>query len=89
MQTLCCAFSGALQTGTCPLSGEALTKDDLLAVKGPAKLNPRPASATSIPGLLNLFQTEWDALVSDPAAFNPNLVKVNAATSLLRQDYTD
>jgi len=51
------------EAGTCPISGEPLAKDDLLAVQGPAKLNPRPASATSIPGLLSLFQAEWDAVM--------------------------
>jgi|ERR1719383_429421 len=49
--------------GTCPITNESLAKEDLLPVKGPAKLNPRPASATSIPGLLSLFQSEWDAVM--------------------------
>lgn len=47
--------------GRCPVSGEELSADDLTAVKAKRAVAPRPASATSIPGLLKSLQNEYDA----------------------------
>eukprot|EP00413_Alexandrium_margalefii_P031050 CAMPEP_0204561084 /NCGR_PEP_ID=MMETSP0661-20131031/32979_1 /ASSEMBLY_ACC=CAM_ASM_000606 /TAXON_ID=109239 /ORGANISM="Alexandrium margalefi, Strain AMGDE01CS-322" /LENGTH=506 /DNA_ID=CAMNT_0051568469 /DNA_START=37 /DNA_END=1557 /DNA_ORIENTATION=+ len=52
-------------TGKCPVTKEELTKDDLVDVKANKAVRPRPASATSIPGMLSLLQSEWDALMSE------------------------
>ncbi|KAJ3316674.1 hypothetical protein HDU93_004297, partial [Gonapodya sp. JEL0774] len=47
-----------------PVTGVDSTLEDLVDVKTtlPAA-RPRPATATSIPSLLNLFQNEWDSLM--------------------------
>merc|ERR1719345_86157 len=49
--------------GTDPVSGDALSADQLVAVKTSPIVRPRAADATSIPGLIKLFQDEWDASV--------------------------
>ncbi|KAG2485908.1 hypothetical protein HYH03_015352 [Edaphochlamys debaryana] len=49
------------ETGKCPVTGEALSLDDLLPLKVNKTVKPRPTTATSIPGLLSLFHDEWDA----------------------------
>jgi len=62
-----------------PLTGEALTVEDLIDIKGPlttcdyfiygryiaqpTAVKPRTPSATSIPSLLVLLQNEWDAIM--------------------------
>lgn len=52
------------ENGTDPISGEALTKDDLIDVKAkPSTLPPRPANQTSIPSLLTALQSEYDAIM--------------------------
>lgn len=53
------------ETGRCPVTDEPLSADDLVAVStgGGGALKPRPAPATSVPGLLSLLQNEWDATV--------------------------
>merc|ERR1719334_3121604 len=51
-------------SGKCPVTEEPLGADDLLDLQVTNKaVKPRPASATSIPSLLQLFQNEWDALM--------------------------
>merc|ERR1719464_97598 len=52
-------------TGKCPVTKEDLTKDDLIGVKANKAVRPRPASATSISGILSLLQSEWDALMTE------------------------
>ncbi|KAH3757608.1 pre-mRNA-processing factor 19 [Pelomyxa schiedti] len=47
----------------CPITGEPLTPEDLVAVKAGPVAHPRPANATSLPGMLQVFQNEWDALM--------------------------
>ncbi|CAD2097484.1 pre-mRNA-processing factor 19 [Plasmodium vinckei petteri] len=51
--------------GICPVSGEVLTLDDLYPIKIEKFVKPRPITATSIPGLLSIFQTEWDSMISE------------------------
>lgn len=50
-------------TGKCPVTGEELSADDLLSLKVSSTVKPRPVAASSIPGMLTLFQNEWDALM--------------------------
>ncbi|CAE7874804.1 PRPF19, partial [Symbiodinium sp. KB8] len=51
--------------GKCPVTKEEITKDDLMEIKTNKSVRPRPATATSIPGMLTLLQSEWDALMSE------------------------
>ena len=51
------------ENGKCPVSEEPLTTEDLLPVKTNKAVKPRPPTATSLPGLLNLMHNEWDALM--------------------------
>ncbi len=58
----------------CPMTNEYLTTDDLLEVK--SKINgvkPRPVTATSIPGLLQMFQNEWESLMLETFTMKQNL----------------
>ncbi|KAF3328107.1 pre-mRNA-processing factor 19-like protein [Carex littledalei] len=49
--------------GRCPVTKEELSMDDILPVKTNKTVKPRPLQAASIPGLLGMFQNEWDALM--------------------------
>jgi len=51
--------------GTCPITNEPLSPEDLISVRvtNPNAVKPRQLSSTSIPGLLQTFQNEWDALM--------------------------
>ena len=49
------------ETGLCPITNEPLGTDDLVVIAASKAVKPRPVAATSIPGLLTLFQNEWDA----------------------------
>ncbi|WWC86281.1 uncharacterized protein L201_001154 [Kwoniella dendrophila CBS 6074] len=52
------------ENGTDPISGEPLTKEDLIDVKAkPSTLPPRPANQTSIPALLTALQSEYDSIM--------------------------
>jgi len=51
--------------GKCPVTKEEITEDDIVAVKTNKAVRPRPASAASIPGMLSLLQSEWDALMTE------------------------
>jgi len=53
-------------TGKCPVTDQPLTMENLVDLQLMNKaVKPRPASATSIPSLLQLFQNEWDALMME------------------------
>jgi pre-mRNA-processing factor 19 len=51
--------------GTCPITNEALSVDDLIPIRtsNPNAVKPRQLSDASIPGMLQTFQNEWDALM--------------------------
>ncbi|KAJ3682398.1 hypothetical protein LUZ60_014971 [Juncus effusus] len=49
--------------GRCPVTKEELSLDDIVPVKTDKIVKPRPLQAASIPGLLGMFQNEWDALM--------------------------
>lgn len=51
--------------GKCPVTKEEITQDDLVDMKANKAVRPRPAQATSIPGMLSLLQGEWDALMTE------------------------
>jgi len=51
--------------GKCPVTKEEITQDDIVDMKVNKAVRPRPASAASIPGMLSLLQSEWDAMMSE------------------------
>lgn len=61
--------------GKDPTSGEDLTADDLVPIKQNKVIRPRPATATSIPGLIALFQNEWDSLMLETYTLKDHLAK--------------
>ena len=63
-------------TGKCPVTGEPLSADDLLPLKVSATVKPRPLAASSIPGMLTLFQNEWDALMLETYTLKQQLETV-------------
>ncbi|KAK9791122.1 hypothetical protein WJX73_000987 [Symbiochloris irregularis] len=65
--------------GKDPITQEALALDDLLPLKTNKAVKARPSPATSIPGMLNLFQGEWDALMLE-------MHQIRQALSTARQE---
>eukprot|EP00250_Pteridium_aquilinum_P003691 c13999_g1_i1 orf=130-1695(+) len=59
--------------GTCPVTKETLSLEDLVHLKGNKAVKPRPLQAASIPGMLGLFQNEWDAVVLSNYALEQQL----------------
>ncbi|WOL09945.1 pre-mRNA-processing factor 19 [Canna indica] len=59
--------------GKCPVTKEELSVDDLVPVKTNRVVRPRPLQAASIPGLLGMFQNEWDALMLSNFALEQQL----------------
>lgn len=45
----------------CPITGAKMAKEELVDLKENKAVPPRPTTASSVPGLLHLFQDEWDA----------------------------
>lgn len=60
-------------SGSCPVTKEEITKDDIVDMKSNKAVRPRPATATSIPGMLSLLQSEWDALMTETYELKNNL----------------
>ncbi|CAM6032663.1 unnamed protein product [Sphagnum compactum] len=59
--------------GTDPVTGDTMSLDDLISVKTNKGVKPRPLQAASIPGMLGLFQNEWDAVVLSNYALEQQL----------------
>ncbi|KAG5678481.1 hypothetical protein PVAND_008151 [Polypedilum vanderplanki] len=51
------------ENGVDPISGKDMTIEELIEIKTPPVLKPKPPSATSIPAILKMMQDEWDALM--------------------------
>ncbi|CAG9818994.1 unnamed protein product [Phaedon cochleariae] len=51
------------ENGVDPISGKELGLDELIEIKTPPIVKPKPPSATSIPATLKLLQDEWDAVM--------------------------
>lgn len=75
-------------SGKCPITNEPLSKDDLIPVKCNTTVKPRPPSATSIPGMLQLFQNEWDSLMLETFSLKQHLdtVRQELSHSLYQHD---
>lgn len=54
-----------LDNTTDPINGQELNAAQLIAVTVSKTVRPRPATATSIPSLLKIFQDEWDAAAKE------------------------
>lgn len=52
-----------IENGVDPISGKELAIEDLIEIKTPPLVKPKPPSATSIPATLKSMQDEWDALM--------------------------
>ncbi|KAL5542356.1 hypothetical protein UlMin_010066 [Ulmus minor] len=59
--------------GKCPITGEPLTMDDIVPIKTGKIVRPRPVQAASIPGMLGMFQNEWDSLMLSNFALEQQL----------------
>jgi pre-mRNA-processing factor 19 len=59
--------------GKCPISGEPLTMDDIVPIKTGKIVKPRPVQAASLPGMLGMFQIEWDSLMLSNFALEQQL----------------
>lgn len=59
--------------GKCPVTKEDLTVEDLMELQSSNAVKPRPLQATSIPGLLGLFQNEWDDLMLETYTLKQHL----------------
>jgi len=59
-----------------------------LEIQASPLIKPRPAKATSIPSMINLFQNEWDALMLESYALKEqlNTVRQELAHALYQQD---
>lgn len=61
------------ETGRCPVSGQDLSLDDLIALQTSKVVRPRAPAAASIPGVLKIMQSEWDALMLETYSLKQNL----------------
>lgn len=52
-----------LENGCDPITGKEISLDELIEIKTPPIVKPKPPSATSIPAALKTMQDEWDALM--------------------------
>ncbi|KAK2967907.1 hypothetical protein RJ640_010517 [Escallonia rubra] len=59
--------------GKCPVTGEPLSMDDVVPIKTGKIVKPRPVQAASIPGMLGMFQIEWDGLMLSNFALEQQL----------------
>jgi pre-mRNA-processing factor 19 len=69
------------ENGTDPVNGEDLTVDDLLDLKQPRSVKPRPPTLTSIPALLSTFQNEWDAIILETYQLKQQLAETRQELS--------
>lgn len=59
--------------GKCPVTGEPMTLEDIVPINSGKIVKPRPVAAASIPGMLGMFQIEWDALMLSNFALEKQL----------------
>jgi pre-mRNA-processing factor 19 len=68
-------------TGKCPMTQQDITKDSLTPVRISKGVVPRPLTATSIPGMLTMFQNEWDSVMSETCELKKHVDTVRAQLS--------
>ncbi|KAH7377881.1 WD40-repeat-containing domain protein [Pyrenochaeta sp. MPI-SDFR-AT-0127] len=73
---------------TDPVTGEDLAIEDLIELKSPQVVTPRPPNLTSIPALLSTFQNEWDAIVLETHTLKQQLAQTRQelSTALYQND---
>jgi len=73
---------------TDPVTGEDLSIEDLIELKSPRIVKPRPPTLTSIPSLLAAFQTEWDSVVLETFTLKKQLAQTRQelSTALYQND---
>jgi hypothetical protein len=60
-------------SSTCPVTGGDLSVEDLVPLQSSRTVQPRDVTATSIPGILSLFQKEWDAVMLESFTLKQNI----------------
>ncbi|OCK74533.1 Prp19-domain-containing protein [Lepidopterella palustris CBS 459.81] len=73
---------------TDPVTGEDLSVEDLIDLKSPRIVRPRPPTLTSIPSLLSAFQSEWDAIALETFTLKQQLAQTRQelSTALYQND---
>ncbi|KPI34289.1 Pre-mRNA-processing factor 19 [Cyphellophora attinorum] len=69
------------ENGTEPTTGDTLTVEDLITLQTPSAVKPRPPTLTSIPSLLGVLQSEWDALALETYTLQQNLAQTRQELS--------
>lgn len=69
------------ENGTDPVNGEDLSAEDLMELKQPRVVRPRPPTQTSIPALLATFQNEWDAVILESYQLKQQLAETRQELS--------
>ena len=65
-----------LNTGQCPITGQDLNPStDLIELKVAGACMPKPLVANTVPSILSLLQTEWDAAMLDTFELRKNLTE--------------
>ncbi|KAI9678585.1 MAG: hypothetical protein M1817_005642 [Caeruleum heppii] len=74
--------------GKDPVTGEELSADDLIELHSARVVRPRPPTLTSIPSLLSVFQTEWDATALEAYNLRQQLAQTRQelSTALYQHD---
>jgi pre-mRNA-processing factor 19 len=75
--------------GLCPVTSQPLSlEDDTVPVKAYDAVKPRAVPAASIPGMLGIFQSEWDSLMAETFTLKKHLYETRQelAQALYRQD---
>jgi pre-mRNA-processing factor 19 len=72
----------------CPITSDELNPEDLIPLQINKTVKPRPPAATSIPGMIQIFQNEWDTLMLETYTLKQHLetVRQELAHSLYQQD---
>ncbi|KAK9458363.1 Prp19/Pso4-like-domain-containing protein [Dipodascopsis uninucleata] len=74
--------------GTDPISGEPLSIEEIVEIRGNNSVVARTPEQASIPTLLHSFQNEWDALVLETLTLRQELLKTrqDLSTALYYHD---
>jgi pre-mRNA-processing factor 19 len=74
-------------TGSCPVTGEPMTMDDVIAIQTPKHVVPRTPAATSVSGLMGALQKEWDSLMLSSSELRRALHRTRAQLSQMMYQY--